>query len=30
MNKMKIYGGGFYGGVSQKLLDGIYIRAMGQ
>jgi hypothetical protein len=28
--EVKINGGGFYGGVSQELLDGVYIRAMGQ
>jgi hypothetical protein len=28
--EVKIDGGGFYGSVSQELLDGIYIRSMGQ
>ena len=27
---MQVDSGGFYGGMSQKVLDGIYIRAMGQ
>jgi len=28
--QVKIYGGGFYGGMSQKAFNGIYISAVGQ
>jgi hypothetical protein len=30
LDEVKIDGGGFYGGMPQEVLDGIYIRAVGQ